>query len=169
MKKRIKSKSPSVPAQVRPDIAEEINKMQQQLVILEMKIDVLISKSSGRPFEVHHSPNSPKPFQRIDQPHRNGEVTQDNRYRERVLHKAICADCNKECEVPFKPRPDRPVYCKECFSKRKNPNAFKERPDNRPKEENIVQVSHADKRTSVENVKPVEKKKPAVKRRKKRA
>jgi len=27
--------------------------------------------------------------------------------------------CNKECEVPFKPSGDRPVYCKECFSKRK--------------------------------------------------
>ncbi|MCK5451357.1 MAG: hypothetical protein KAI70_06295, partial [Candidatus Omnitrophica bacterium] len=28
----------------------------------------------------------------------------------------------KECEVPFKPRDDRPVYCKDCFSKRKNEN-----------------------------------------------
>ena len=37
----------------------------------------------------------------------------------REMHKAICADCNKECEVPFKPSSDRPVYCKECFSKRK--------------------------------------------------
>ena len=38
----------------------------------------------------------------------------------REMHKAICAECNKECEVPFKPRDDRPVYCKDCFSKRKN-------------------------------------------------
>jgi CxxC-x17-CxxC domain-containing protein len=38
----------------------------------------------------------------------------------REMHKATCADCNKECEVPFKPSGDRPVYCKECFSKRKN-------------------------------------------------
>ena len=37
----------------------------------------------------------------------------------REMHKAICADCKKECEVPFKPREDRPVYCKECFAKRK--------------------------------------------------
>ena len=36
------------------------------------------------------------------------------------MHKAICAECKKECEVPFKPREDRPVYCKECFSKRKD-------------------------------------------------
>jgi len=38
----------------------------------------------------------------------------------REMHKAICAECKKECEVPFKPRDDRPVYCKECFSKRKD-------------------------------------------------
>ena len=38
----------------------------------------------------------------------------------REMHKAVCADCKKECEVPFKPREDRPVYCKECFSKHKD-------------------------------------------------
>ena len=38
----------------------------------------------------------------------------------REMHKATCAECNKECEVPFKPSGDRPVYCKECFSKRKS-------------------------------------------------
>ena len=38
----------------------------------------------------------------------------------REMHKATCAECQKECEVPFKPSGDRPVYCKECFSKRKD-------------------------------------------------
>ncbi len=38
----------------------------------------------------------------------------------REMHKAISADCKKECEVPFKPSGDRPVYCRECFSKRRN-------------------------------------------------
>lgn len=32
---------------------------------------------------------------------------------------ATCADCNQECKVPFKPSGDRPVYCKECYRKRK--------------------------------------------------
>ena len=36
------------------------------------------------------------------------------------MFKATCAECKNECEVPFKPREDRPVYCKDCFSKRKN-------------------------------------------------
>ncbi len=38
----------------------------------------------------------------------------------REMHKATCAECKQECEVPFKPSGDRPVYCKACFSKRKN-------------------------------------------------
>ncbi len=33
------------------------------------------------------------------------------------MHKAVCADCGKECEVPFKPDGSRPVYCKDCYSK----------------------------------------------------
>jgi len=37
----------------------------------------------------------------------------------REMHKAICADCGEECEVPFKPDGDRPVYCRECFQKRR--------------------------------------------------
>ncbi len=44
--------------------------------------------------------------------------------RPREMHKATCAECNKECEVPFKPSGDRPVYCKECFSKRKGGDRY---------------------------------------------
>ncbi len=36
------------------------------------------------------------------------------------MHKAVCAECGKECEVPFKPTEGRDVFCKECFSKRRN-------------------------------------------------
>ncbi|HLC31886.1 MAG TPA: CxxC-x17-CxxC domain-containing protein [Candidatus Nanoarchaeia archaeon] len=35
----------------------------------------------------------------------------------REMHKATCADCKKECEVPFKPTEGRPVYCKDCYPK----------------------------------------------------
>lgn len=138
MKKHSKSESSSVPPQVEPDIAGLIIKMQQQLVFLEKKIDTLIGKASERPFEgKSHS----KPFQRFDQSHRQGEVKQFNDYRERVLHKAICADCNKECEVPFRPSGDRPVYCKECFSKRRAGSSFKGNNDNRPREAAFVKES----------------------------
>ena len=36
----------------------------------------------------------------------------------REMHKAVCSECKKECEVPFKPTEGKPVYCKECFAKR---------------------------------------------------
>lgn len=31
------------------------------------------------------------------------------------LHKAVCAQCGMNCEVPFKPTGERPVLCKNCF------------------------------------------------------
>ncbi len=33
----------------------------------------------------------------------------------REMHKATCADCKQETEVPFKPSGDRPVYCRDCY------------------------------------------------------
>ena len=33
----------------------------------------------------------------------------------RQMHKATCAKCKKECEVPFKPTEGRDVLCQECF------------------------------------------------------
>ncbi|MFA6105240.1 MAG: CxxC-x17-CxxC domain-containing protein [Patescibacteria group bacterium] len=33
------------------------------------------------------------------------------------MHKATCATCGQECEVPFKPSGDRPVYCSNCFKR----------------------------------------------------
>ena len=37
----------------------------------------------------------------------------------RQMHKAVCAECGQECEVPFKPTEGKPVYCKECFRKKR--------------------------------------------------
>jgi CxxC-x17-CxxC domain-containing protein len=37
----------------------------------------------------------------------------------RKMYPAICAQCGKETEVPFQPRGDKPVYCRDCFMKNK--------------------------------------------------
>lgn len=37
----------------------------------------------------------------------------------RQMHSAVCAECGKECEVPFEPREGRPVYCSDCYNKMK--------------------------------------------------
>jgi len=36
----------------------------------------------------------------------------------REMHKATCADCGLETEVPFKPTENRPVYCRTCYQTR---------------------------------------------------
>ena len=41
----------------------------------------------------------------------------------RQMYTVICADCGKETEVPFEPKNDRPVYCRDCFSKHRAANA----------------------------------------------
>ncbi|MCX5686857.1 MAG: hypothetical protein NTW09_05325 [Candidatus Omnitrophica bacterium] len=142
MKKRLKNKSSFVPHRAQPDITGLILKIQQQLTFLERKIDTLIGQSPGKPLEREHHPKS---FQRPDHYHRQGEAKQSNNYRERILHKAVCADCNKECEVPFRPSQDRPVYCRDCFSKRKVDSSFKGKDDFRSRGAGPAQVSHIDK------------------------
>jgi len=37
-------------------------------------------------------------------------------HREREMFPAVCASCGRETQVPFQPRGDRPVYCRDCFS-----------------------------------------------------
>lgn len=37
---------------------------------------------------------------------------------QREMFPATCAGCGKATTVPFKPRNDRPVYCRECFTAR---------------------------------------------------
>lgn len=34
----------------------------------------------------------------------------------REMFEAVCADCGKEAQVPFRPKEGRPVYCSECFA-----------------------------------------------------
>lgn len=125
MKKHSKSKNPSSNIS-KPDIVSFMAKIQEQLLALERKMDSWMGQLAARSFPVEgrvQSVSSPfatsqqkkeaAPIQMPTQSHSSGR-------RERILHKAICADCKKDCEVPFKPTGERPVYCKPCFSKRKN-------------------------------------------------
>lgn len=111
-----------------PDITELIGKIQQQLFSIEKKIDDLASRPQSRP---------PQSF---DRPHHHREERRGGDFRERKLYKVVCADCNKECEVPFRPSGDRPVYCKDCFASRKGGgSSFKEeRRESRPPDREFV-------------------------------
>ena len=39
--------------------------------------------------------------------------------REREMFDAKCGACGNDCQVPFQPKEDRPVYCRECFQNHK--------------------------------------------------
>jgi CxxC-x17-CxxC domain-containing protein len=37
----------------------------------------------------------------------------------RQMYPAVCSACGKETEVPFQPRNDKPVYCRDCFREKR--------------------------------------------------
>ena len=67
------------------------------------------SRSGGRSI---HDRND-----RNDRGSRFSRGSRDERPRE--MFNATCGDCGNECQIPFKPKEDRPVYCRECFQKHK--------------------------------------------------
>ena len=42
----------------------------------------------------------------------------------REMHPVVCAECGKDTTVPFLPRGDRPVYCDDCFRRRRASSSF---------------------------------------------
>jgi CxxC-x17-CxxC domain-containing protein len=38
----------------------------------------------------------------------------------KTVYNAFCVECARECTVPFKPIPERPVYCKTCWISKKS-------------------------------------------------
>jgi CxxC-x17-CxxC domain-containing protein len=168
MKKIFRRKSasvePQIEPQVEPNMAALIDKMQQQLTGLEKKIDTLISQSSERPSRGN---NYSKPFRRFDNSPRFDRGGRDNNFRERSFTKAICADCNTECEVPFKPTGDRPVYCKECFAKHKDgAGSSKAKFEHGPRGGDSAGERSFDKPQGRENRRPGGIKKPSFRRKK---
>ena len=43
--------------------------------------------------------------------------------RDFTMTKVICSSCNKNCEVPFKPTNNKPIYCSDCFEKTDKPSS----------------------------------------------
>ncbi len=36
-------------------------------------------------------------------------------YGDRKMYTIKCSECGKDDQVPFQPKGDRPVYCRDCF------------------------------------------------------
>ena len=127
MKKRAKakkSKGPSAPSKNElPDLVTAMMKLVERLEVLEKKTDMVLGRVSNLPSEMRHAVQDiqhPQPSHHAQPVPRTDQGPQQNHgQRERILYQAVCADCCKRCEVPFKPSGDRPVYCPECFAIRK--------------------------------------------------
>ncbi len=48
----------------------------------------------------------------------------NDRYNDgpKQMFPATCSECRQNCEVPFKPTGDRPVFCSNCFKKQGGPS-----------------------------------------------
>ncbi len=156
MKKISKTNSSQTHASAAQDIVGLITMLVERLVSLETKIDTVLSRIPARPAEPlrqHLSPPVP-------------HAPPGNM---RPMYTAICADCGKSCEVPFKPSACRPVYCKGCYSARRNNGSSAPRTDIPPKETQPMPARHNEKSRAVKPAASVGKKKPAAKRAKKKA
>ncbi len=68
-------------------------------------------------------------FERDESPRfgsRNFERRDSDSSFEKKMYPVTCAKCGKDCEVPFRPSGDKPVYCSNCF--RKNDEREERRP-----------------------------------------
>ncbi len=51
--------------------------------------------------------------------------------RRTEMYPAVCDQCGKDCQVPFRPSGDKPIYCSNCFEKQGSGNSNRyERRDN---------------------------------------
>jgi len=130
MKKRVKAKkskrSSAAEGPELPDLVAAMMKLVERLEALERKTDQMFGRMSNLPSEMrraiqelhpsqsfHHAQPVPRTTGQSPQPQTNHGP------HERIFYQAVCADCCKRCEVPFKPSGDRPVYCPACFAIRK--------------------------------------------------
>ena len=51
---------------------------------------------------------------------RGGQRSSFNRVP-REMHDVTCSECGAQTQVPFKPAEGRPVFCKDCYMKKKGP------------------------------------------------
>ena len=122
MKKRTKTKAAKADM---PDLVTAMMKLVERLETLERKMDQVLGRVSNLPSEMRrvvqdlHPPQPFHPAPLVPRPGQGSQPQPNHDTYERILYQAVCADCCKRCEVPFKPSGGRPVYCPACFAIRK--------------------------------------------------
>jgi len=99
------------------DVSAMMAQIQGQLAVLDQKLDSFMTKSLT---ELAQALAASKPVVRPQvQTSPSVRPTQNEFPHRRPMYAVICYECGKDSELPFKPSGNRPVYCKECFAKRK--------------------------------------------------
>ncbi len=62
------------------------------------------------------------------------------------LFSAVCTACKKQCEVPFRPSADKPVYCRDCFMNHDKGFVQDTRPNPRREGGDFKRESHSSQR-----------------------
>lgn len=128
VKSKVSSKRAAAAEPELPGLVAAMTKLVERLESLERKTDLVLGRVSNFPSEIRNAVQSlPRPSvsQGSVPQHPNLRAAQNQApahaevRRERTMYQAVCADCRKSCEVPFRPTEDRPIYCKACFAVRK--------------------------------------------------
>ena len=73
----------------------------------------------SRNFNRKKSGGNARRNEKLSRSFRNSRNDSDSRYSRNINKNesaiVTCADCGNECEIPFVPKHDRPVYCSDCF------------------------------------------------------
>ena len=104
------------------DVAETMAQIQEQLALLDKKLETFINKSLTDIAQVLAAQKTAVPYRPVPTPSTPMRTHEPSR---RPMFAVVCFECGKDSEIPFKPAPGRPVYCPECFAKRKAVHAAK--------------------------------------------
>jgi CxxC-x17-CxxC domain-containing protein len=84
------------------------------------------SRGSSRPSRGFNNRSGGRGFGGGDRSFGGGRDREERRRPE--MHSSTCAKCGQECQVPFKPTGEKPVYCRACFGK--NEGSFSNKSNN---------------------------------------
>jgi len=91
-----------------------------------------------------------------------GSFSDRGSFGDKRMYQAKCANCGKDCEVPFKPTGERPVYCSDCFSK--SGKADVKKPDNSSRQFELLNAKLDNILALLSPAKPSKKEKVLVKK-----